>query len=320
MPFLRRRPKNRRLAREHVLDVKLRSSQVRAARSRMAAIALGVVFALVFGTYLAFRTVHWALDRLVYENVAFAIETIDVQTDGVLAVSQIRSWADVKSGQNLLALDLARVKRDLELVSVIQAASVERVLPHTLRLRITEREPLAQMNVRWQRPGSTTLETAVFQLDPNGYVMLPIEPRQRATPVTAPEPLPTISGLDGSLLQPGRRLESPQLQAALQLLVAFDHSPMAGLVEISSIDVTSPEVLVVKTGQGSEITFGLADLDHQLRRWRTVADATQLTGKAIAALDLAVTNNPPLRWLEASAVPPTPVRPPKTLRSHKKHV
>ncbi len=49
---------------------------------------------------------------------------------------------------------------------------------------------------------------------------------------------------------------SPQAQAALQLIGAFNHSPMAGLVDLRRIDVSSPGVVVATTGQGSEITFG----------------------------------------------------------------
>ena len=89
---------------------------------------------------------------MVYENKAFAIEEIDVQTDGVISVDQLRRWAGVKPEENLLALDLARVKRDLELVPLVQSVSVERILPHTLRIRVTEREPIAQVNVPRPRP------------------------------------------------------------------------------------------------------------------------------------------------------------------------
>src|SRR5580692_6029024 len=56
-------------------------------------------------------------------------------------------WTGVKEGANLIGLDLASVKRNLELVSVIDSVSVERVLPHTLRVRVTERQPIAQVNV-----------------------------------------------------------------------------------------------------------------------------------------------------------------------------
>src|SRR5262249_34280735 len=102
-----RKQKNRRLGREYVLDVKLRSSQVRAARARLAAWTLGGAFVVVFGLFLIWRSSEWALDRLVYENKSFAIETIDVQTDGVIAVDQLRRWTGVHVGQNLFALDLA---------------------------------------------------------------------------------------------------------------------------------------------------------------------------------------------------------------------
>ena len=97
--------------------------------------------------YLAYRAGEWALNRFVYENKAFAIKEIDVQTDGVIAVDQLHRWAGVRAGENLLALDLARVKRDLEMIPLVQFVSVERILPHTLRICITEREPVAQATV-----------------------------------------------------------------------------------------------------------------------------------------------------------------------------
>jgi hypothetical protein len=60
----RRKSKNRRLGREFVLDVKLRSSQVRAARTRVLAVTLGVVFGTVFAIYMLWRTAEWGLQRL----------------------------------------------------------------------------------------------------------------------------------------------------------------------------------------------------------------------------------------------------------------
>src|SRR5215469_8625567 len=104
--WFRRASKNRRLGREFVLDVKLRSSQVRAARARMFALALLTLFSAIAGLYLAWRASEWALNALLYENKAFAIQQIDVQTDGVIALDQLRRWTGVPPGQNLFALDL----------------------------------------------------------------------------------------------------------------------------------------------------------------------------------------------------------------------
>jgi cell division septal protein FtsQ len=313
--WFNRKPKNRRLGRQYVLDVKLRSSQVRAARLRLAAVTLSVVFATVLGVYLLWRGGSWALNRLVYENPAFAIEQIDIQTDGVLALDKLKRWAGIRPGENLLALDLARVKRDLEFVSLVQKASVERILPHTLRIRIIEREPLAQVNVlRPRAAGGVEMNT--LQLDSEGFVMLPLDPGQQPAATAPPAPpLPFVIMPNTSELQAGRKLESAQVLSALQLLDAFERSPMANLVEIRKVDVCSTEVLVVSTDQGSEITFGLSNFEQQLLRWQSIFEKS---AKVIASLDLAVSNSIPLRWLEASAAPPATPKPTRTPR--KKHV
>jgi cell division septal protein FtsQ len=317
--WFKRRRKNRRLGREHVLDVKLRSSKVRAARSRLAALSLLAVLIVGAGVYLLWRGGEWALDELVYDNNAFALQEIDLQTDGVIAVDQLRHWTGISPRQNLLALDLARVKRDLELMPMVQAASVERILPHTLRIRVFEREPIAQVTALQPKP-SGGIESVVFLLDSEGYVMLPLDPHQRATPPSPDEQLPVIVGVTANELQPGRRIEAPPVQTALQLLSAFDHSQMSSQVEVTRVDVSAPEILEVTTAQGSVISFGLIDLHQQLRRWREIFDWGRKAGKVVATLDLAVTNNVPANWLEASAVPPSLPKAPKLLRTKRKHV
>jgi hypothetical protein len=132
--------------------------------------------------------------------------------------------------------------------------------------------------------------------------------------------LPVIVGLNASEVQPGRHLESPQVHAALDLLQAFERSSMQGFAEIKRVDISTPEVLLVKTGQGSEIIFGVRDLDLQLRRWQAVFEAGLRQNKAIETLDLAVTNNIPASWIEASAVSPASSKAAKPLRNRKKHV
>lgn len=304
MSWFRRKPKNRRLGHAQVLDVKLRSDQVRANRMRVTAVALGLVFATIVGFYVIWRAGEFTLNRLVYENKSFAVQEIDVRTDGVIAQDQLRRWAGVRIGENLLALDLARVKRDLEMVSMIRSVAVERVLPHTLRLRVTERDPLAEVRVLQPRTGGG-VQMAVLQVDADGFVMTQVDPRQRATPATQTnDVLPLITGVNPNELLPGRRLESQQARSALQLLLAFDRSPMSGLVDLQTIDVSAPQVLQVTTSERSQITFSVQDLDQQLRRWREVHDQAARLGKVIVTFDLSVHDSVPLTLIEAGAAPP----------------
>src|ERR1700721_386468 len=103
--WLKRKPKNRRAQdQEHVLDVKLRTSQTRAARMRIVGIAITVIFSLAVIALVLWRGGKWLLDGLIYENDAFAVQQVEVQTDGVLTPETIRLWARLKPGENLMAL------------------------------------------------------------------------------------------------------------------------------------------------------------------------------------------------------------------------
>lgn len=318
--WFERSTRNRRFRRENVLDVKLRSNQVRAARIRVITLLLAIAVGTVTTFFVIWRGGEWALQRFVYENDAFAIKAIDVRTDGVVALEQLRKWAGVKPGDNLLALDLGRVKRDLELVPFIKSADVERVLPRTLRLRITERQPVAQVFAFRARAQGGGAESILYLFDGEGYVMLPLPEALRSESGGAgTEAYPILTGVNGNDLRLGHPAESPQVRAALRLISEFENSPMAGLVDLTHIDVSELEILKVTTRQGSEITFGLSRLDRQLSRWRTIHDAAFKQGAGIATLDLSVTNNLPVRWTDLSATPPT-AKPVKPIRQRKKNV
>jgi len=314
-----RKQKNRRLNRVHVLDVKMRSDQVRKLRLRVGAMAFGALFGTLFGAYVLWRTGGWVLDKLVYENQAFAIKEVEVHSGGIISADQLRRWANVKKGDNLLALDLARVKRDLEMVPAIGTVSIERILPGTLRIRVIEREAVAQVNLL-RKSTNGTLESTVYHVDADGFVMLPVDPRQRTAPlVQTDDALPILYCANQNELVPGRQISSRQTTAALNLILQFEVSPMAGLVDLRSIDMKSPDVLVVQTGQGSEVTFGFNDLERQLHRWREIHDLGMRMKRNVAFIDLAVSNNVPVRWLEASVSPP-PAKPAKTVRTKKRNV
>jgi len=318
--WFKRLNRNRRRSPGQTLDVKLRADELRKDRNRFAAVTIIVGLGTVFGLYLLWRIGDWSLDKFVYDNPAFAIEQVEVQTDGIIAPDQLRRWSGVTPGANLIALDLAEVKRNLELVSTIDTVSIERILPRTLKIHVTERHPVAQVNMLRTLP-SGEVAVAVFQLDQAGYVMQPLDPHLSVLPLAQMTyELPGLTGLNFCELQPGHRLESPQALAALRLIGEFDHSPMAGLVDMQAVDVSAPGVLVATTGQGSEVTFALDHLDQQLYRWRAIYDWGQTVGKEIGSLDLAVGNNVPVKWILAGNTPAAIPKSVKPLHNRRKNV
>jgi cell division septal protein FtsQ len=303
MRFFKR--KNRAFERRHVLDVKVARRQATRHRVRVATLAAGLSLGTLFAIYLMWRVGDWSMNRFIYENKAFALKEVDLTTDGVIAPEQLRRWAGVKPGQNLFALDLTRVKRDIELVPAIHHVAVERVLPHTLKIRVAERVPIAQMQN--------------YLVDADGVAMLPLELFQRSAPPQG-EQYPAITGISINELRAGRVIDSPQVRAALRFLVAFEQSAMATLVDVARVDVSAPDVLTVTTAQQNEITFRTTDFEKQLNRWWLVHTKGQELSRQIASLDLSVGENIPLRWLEAVAVPPTAPKPKKPSPYKKKNV
>jgi hypothetical protein len=318
--FLRRKRRNRRLDHDFVLEVKARPGQTDAGRWRL---SLGIFAAALFALSLLFgvwRGGQWMMDRLIYSNSAFAIQQIEVRTDGALAPDQLRRWIQARPGDNLLALDMARVKRDLEMVPYIESASVERILPHTLKARVFEREPVAQA-LALEMNGSGALIQRVCQIDETGHVMAPLDPRWRSSPpLFPPDQLPILSGLNVSDLVSGRKLDSPAVQAALSFISQFNRSAMAALVDLQWIDVSRSDLLEVRTRQESEITFAPEGFEIQLRRWQQIFELYARSNKIVTSLDLSISNNIPLRWAEASGIPPALPKPVKTARNRRKNV
>jgi hypothetical protein len=318
--WFKRLNRNRHRAPGQALDVKLRNDQLRNDRNRFAAVAIMVGLGTVLGLYVLWRIGDWSLDKFVYDNPAFAIEQVEVQTDGIIAPDQLRRWSGVPPGANLIALDLAGVKRNLELVSTIETVSIERILPRTLKIRVTERHPVAQVNMLRSLPSGEVV-VAVFQLDEEGYVMQPLDPHLSVLPLAQMSyELPGLTGLNFCELQPGHRLESPQALAALRLIGAFDRSPMAGLVDMHAVDVSAPGVLVATTGQGCEVTFALDHLDQQLHRWRAIYDWGHTVGREIGSVDLAVGNNIPVKWTLAGNTPAAIPKSAPPLHTRRKNV
>ena len=111
------------------------------------------------------------------------------------------------------------MKRNLELVSAVDSVSIERVLPRTLRIRVTERMTVAQVNVPQTLPAGWRSRFINWTKEGDAA----IGPGLSTVPVMQMDTqLPVIQGVDVLQLQPGRRMESPgRLQAALQLIAAF---------------------------------------------------------------------------------------------------
>jgi len=299
---LRAKRRNSKSGRKKLLSVKVQSQQARRERLRWLRSLSALVVAVAGIIAVCWQGGAFALNRLVYENESFSVRQLDYRTDGIISIGQLQKWAGVRAGDNLLRLDLLRIKRDIELAPRVKAASVERFLPDTLQVRVAERVPMAQVWA-WQRDGAgvTDYDCVRLQLDETGHVMSPIDGRSVVAPEKQAEwSLPVVSGIDLKKLKsltPGRLAGLPKLRAALGLIGEFRRSPLAGVVDLRVIDLSQPRILRVTTGDGGQVDLSTERLARQLNRWARIRAHGQKFGLAIETVDLSVTNNVPVRWM-----------------------
>jgi cell division protein FtsQ len=127
------------------------------------AIGLGVAMASVSaaGAYWLWRdgTVGRAAKTIDARLMAFsdrnglALENVDVVGRQRQSTASILSALEVRRGMPLFDIDLAAARTRLEALPWIRTADVERQLPNTLLIRLTERKPFAF----WQRGDTLSL-------------------------------------------------------------------------------------------------------------------------------------------------------------------
>ena len=95
------------------------------------------------------------MDHVLAWSVQAGLAVRDVYVDGRVRTSQqaLREQLGITVGQPVLAVDTNAVRRRLERLTWIDQASVVRLLPDSIYVRLIERQPLAL----WQREGRFSL-------------------------------------------------------------------------------------------------------------------------------------------------------------------
>lgn len=299
---LKSRQKNKKTLHRNVLSVKAKAQQLRSDRFRWLRSLMTLFVTLSLLISVSWLGGKYALNRLVYENESFAVSDIDYRTDGIISETQLKDLGGVKVGDNLLSLDLLRIKRNIELTPRVKMASVERFLPDTLQVRVTERVPTAQIWV-WQRAldNESQYDCVRLQIDESGHVMSPVVGQSVVLPQHQSEwSLPVLAGIDLRALRslvPGRSANLPKLQSALSVIREYRKSSMAGEVDLRVVDLSQPQILRVTTGDGAQIDMSHNRLQQQFNRWYKIRAHGKKYGLAIETMDLSVTNNIPVRWM-----------------------
>ena len=241
--------KRRRRSRERTIYA--RSGTARDGwRGHLAGIAL-VSVAVIALCGALFAAAVYAGRKLFTENPRFTIAVLDLQSDGSrLSPEHLREYSGLAPGQNLFAVDLAEVRRKLELVPLVGRVSIRRNFPDTLEVRVSERSALACLK--------SDRNAAPLAVDREGYVLGPF--------YSSPN-LPVVEGYSEKGLRPGSQVRAREIRDALSVLDIVDSTPaLARHLQIMVVNVRDRERLDVRLVNGKRLLLAPTRLEWRLQR------------------------------------------------------
>ena len=261
------------------------------------------IAALLCGLYFG-ATRGW--NSLFWRNPDYALKDITVTNHGSsLTRDQIIAAAGVKLGQNILAYSLPEIKAALRKLPQIGSGEddvkVLRYLPNRMEIDVTERKPVAWITARVSENHLTTSKS--YLVDEAGAWFRPKQVLHEY------QTLPVIIGVVTENLEPGKPIQTAELNAALELIQKNTAKPH---FQARSLDITKGYCVIVKDQNGTQITFGLEDIDSQLVRLEAARKAELDLSQQIATVNVMLTRNIPITWVpplppEESDFPPKPI-------------
>ena len=274
---------------QHLLDVKVRSRKAVQYRNRKFFVVfskVALVIALIAAIYIGARV---AAKRFFIDNPDYKLSAIEVQTDGTLQREQILSVAELREGENIFRVNLARIHERLQELPQVDEVEIIRKLPAEIDIRIVERKPIGWITSEKQIADPFASDAA-FLVDARGVLMK----EKKLLPEYLG--LPLILGCASESLEAGKTVGSPEAKAALELLRLSTRSFMQTRFQIREIDVSKGYCLIVTDKNHSRVTFGFDNLDTQLQRLEQFLIYSDDAHHELATVNLLVQRNIPVTF------------------------
>jgi len=205
----------------------------------------------------------------------FAVERVEVAGQSHLSVNEVVAASGLAPGQNLFRLDARRAVADVEALPMVRRAELVRAFPNRVTLLVEERQPFVLVHAGGlHRPAG-----GFYWMDEQG---VPLGPETRAVALDAP--LVSAAGPDD--IAAAGRTPSERVAGGVALIRTLMRAQSSLLREISEVDVSRPEGLVLYMLDGVEVRLGREDWDDRLGRLDGVLAQLRASGQRATSIDL----------------------------------
>lgn len=240
---------------------------------------IGVIILLVLASALIVGANMW--------KTSLRVRKVEVCGNRLVEANEVIQLVQVRLGELLSAADLTEIQHNVLSHYYVKDALVERDLPGTLRVTVTERSPIAIVT-----------RTETVYLDEDGVVL----PRTVSRNLYD---LPVISGIPGSVpMRLGSHLGLDDVTEALGILTALKFMSPELYHTISEIQLRNGGDIVLYSADGGvPIIFGRGGIASKLVRletfWNTVVH--DRGSQALQYVDLRYEDQVVARWSDAKS-------------------
>lgn len=201
---------------------------------------------------------------------ALAVEHIVVRGNQRLAGTELEARLEGLRGQNILRVDFESYRRRVLDSPWVAQATLARVLPSTIRVDITERQPMAVARLGAQ----------LYLVDDTGLIIDEYGPAHADLDLPIVDGLLTVPSKGASVVDAGR------LDAVRHLLSAI--AADAALADrVSQLDVSNPsDVVVLLDADTARLHVGRESFGPRLRRYIDLSDTLRDRFPDLDAVDL----------------------------------
>lgn len=206
---------------------------------------------------LILLTLVWTVVTEAYEVFAkatfFKLERIEVSRMRQLSRDEIVSLTGAKLGDSLLKLELQHVAEQLEKNPWIEKLKVRRRFPGTLSIEITERVPVAVVNMGY-----------LYYLDAKGEIFKPLTEGDRLD-------FPVLTGITEEDLLKDADGTKKMLTAALGIMELLKKGSVFRLSDVSEIHLDKGYGFTLFTAKGGiPVKLGNTDFEGKLARFSRI--------------------------------------------------
>lgn len=233
---------------------------------------LAVVIVLVFMGLMVWGIVlgiDFAGRKFFSENPRFELQHLEIMSNGSrVSEDFVRECIGFAEGTNIFAVHFSEIEAVFSEVPLVESVELNRELPHTLRIEISERWPVARIQ---KRPA--------FTIDRNGYVLPPSKSSAH---------LPLIRGL-GDLQPLPLQVSGADMENALTIIALFDGvNWIRNVIQVEQIELKHQDYIELYLKGYTRVYLPRYSFKSKLRDLVEIMKDAESKGKRVKKVDLTL--------------------------------